>query len=231
MAIPTASLAQRPTDKVTENNDPTSTVNGRANTDAAINKEVNGKMNGHANGPLSIVTASPKVSIDTSGSPTTMNNDDTDAPINEKVNGQMNGNANGHAAPLSTAGAPPKTSVDTSGSSAATNSDDRPVDFTGDVNTNNEIPSQETLKSVEDMPLLDKEGKTVPFKSLYSGPNGTRRVLVIFIRHFFCGVSLYILNFGHLLHMFRLSISKNRTDTSQTELSRVSPNPHSFYHP
>ncbi|KAM3074207.1 hypothetical protein ACMFMG_002972 [Clarireedia jacksonii] len=76
----------------------------------------------------------------------------------------------------------PKTSIDTTHRTV-----DNTVEFAGDVSTNNEIPSQEVLKKVEGMLVLDKDGKTRPFKSLYSGPNVARRVLVIFIRHFFCG--------------------------------------------
>jgi hypothetical protein len=85
---------------------------------------------------------------------------------------------------------PPKTSIDTSGASNSNHTDgvDNTADFNGDVNTNNEIPSQEVLSRVEDMNLLDQDGKTIPFKHLYSGPNVARRVLIIFIRHFFCGV-------------------------------------------
>jgi hypothetical protein len=77
----------------------------------------------------------------------------------------------------------PKTSIDTEHHTV-----DNTVEFAGDVNTNNEIPSQEVLRKVESMLVLDKDGKTRPFKTLYSGPNVARRVLIIFIRHFFCGV-------------------------------------------
>lgn len=66
----------------------------------------------------------------------------------------------------------------------------RPKDFEGEISTNNEIPSQATLKKIEDYIVLDGHGKSHTFKSLYSGPNSSRRVLIIFIRHFFCGVSL-----------------------------------------
>ncbi|ESZ91663.1 hypothetical protein SBOR_7961 [Sclerotinia borealis F-4128] len=58
---------------------------------------------------------------------------------------------------------PPKTSIDTS-----LNSVDPSAEFVGDINTNNDLPSQAMLKRVE-------------------GPNVARRVLIIFIRHFFCG--------------------------------------------
>ncbi|OWO99441.1 hypothetical protein B2J93_3882 [Marssonina coronariae] len=61
------------------------------------------------------------------------------------------------------------------------------ADFAGDVDTNNEIPSQAMLSSVENISILDQEGRAIPFKSLYTGPNVARRVLVIFIRHFYCG--------------------------------------------
>ncbi|KAG9232836.1 hypothetical protein BJ875DRAFT_66597 [Amylocarpus encephaloides] len=60
-------------------------------------------------------------------------------------------------------------------------------EFAGEVDTNDKIPSEELLHTVEGLVLLDKDGKTVPFKDLYNGPNVARRVLVIFIRHFFCG--------------------------------------------
>jgi hypothetical protein len=58
----------------------------------------------------------------------------------------------------------------------------------GEVNTNDEIPSQEILNKIGDLVVLNQDGKAVPFRSLYSGPNVARRVLIIFIRHFFCGV-------------------------------------------
>jgi hypothetical protein len=52
-----------------------------------------------------------------------------------------------------------------------------------------QLPSAETCHQVGNYTVLDREGSTVPFKDLYSGADSTRRVLVIFIRHFFCGVS------------------------------------------
>lgn len=64
----------------------------------------------------------------------------------------------------------------------------KPGDFEGTVQTTNEIPSPETLKKIEDFLVLDRHGKSHAFKTLYSGTNVARRVLVIFIRHFFCGV-------------------------------------------
>lgn len=65
-----------------------------------------------------------------------------------------------------------------------------PLDFHGTVNTNNELPTPETLAKIGDYMLLDRDGKSHPFRSLYSGKHVARRVLIIFVRHFFCGVRL-----------------------------------------
>ena len=64
----------------------------------------------------------------------------------------------------------------------------KPEDFEGELATNNEIPSPETLRKIENYLVLDRHGKSHPFKTLYTGSNVARRVLVIFVRHFFCGV-------------------------------------------
>lgn len=64
-----------------------------------------------------------------------------------------------------------------------------PPDFQGEVLSNNELPSPETIRRIGDYIVLDRHGKTHTFKSLYTGRNVARRVLIIFVRHFFCGVS------------------------------------------
>ncbi|RYO94049.1 hypothetical protein DL762_000797 [Monosporascus cannonballus] len=61
------------------------------------------------------------------------------------------------------------------------------LDFQGEVQTNNDLPSLETLRKIESYTVLDAYGRSHPFKSLYAGRNVARRVLIIFIRHFFCG--------------------------------------------
>ncbi|KAI5467225.1 AhpC/TSA antioxidant enzyme-domain-containing protein [Mariannaea sp. PMI_226] len=63
----------------------------------------------------------------------------------------------------------------------------QPEDFDGELATNNELPSRETLRKIEDYVVLDRHGKTHTFKSLHTGSNVARRVLIIFVRHFFCG--------------------------------------------
>ena len=62
-------------------------------------------------------------------------------------------------------------------------------DFKGDVKVNDHPPTKEDLERVAMLPVLDVNKKSHTFKSLWADDeNGSRRVLVIFIRHFFCGV-------------------------------------------
>jgi hypothetical protein len=48
------------------------------------------------------------------------------------------------------------------------------------------IPSVETLEAAGDLAIKDEHGKAIPFKSVYEGQTG--RQLIVFIRHFYCGV-------------------------------------------
>lgn len=64
------------------------------------------------------------------------------------------------------------------------------ADFQGEVVTNDELPSAETIRRIENYIVLDRHGKTHTFRSLYTGRSVARRVLLVFVRHFFCGVSL-----------------------------------------
>ena len=84
-----------------------------------------------------------------------------------------------------TTATPPKISLDISSRNS-----EPAIDFAGDVDTNNVLPTQALLSKIEAYPVLDRDGKSIPFKSLYTGPNVTRRVLLIFVRHFYCGVRL-----------------------------------------
>ncbi|KAI1336811.1 AhpC/TSA antioxidant enzyme-domain-containing protein [Xylariaceae sp. FL0016] len=69
----------------------------------------------------------------------------------------------------------------------AATDDVNPPDFQGEVQTDNRLPTEKTLQTVENYTVLDHDGKSHTFKSLYAGRNVARRVLIIFIRHFFCG--------------------------------------------
>lgn len=80
------------------------------------------------------------------------------------------------------AGASPRPSVQTQ-----FDDDGVQEDFHGEVVTNDELPSAETIRRIENYIVLDRHGKTHPFRSLYTGRSVARRVLIVFVRHFFCG--------------------------------------------
>jgi hypothetical protein len=61
-------------------------------------------------------------------------------------------------------------------------------EFEGTAHVNNDIPSKKDLSKVEDLLVLDAQGQSRPFKELYQAPHVASRQLIIFIRHFFCGV-------------------------------------------
>ena len=75
-----------------------------------------------------------------------------------------------------------------------TASEETSLDFKGDVDVNDNPPSQKDLDRAAELAVLDTKGQPHAFKSLYS-QEGSRRTLIIFIRHFFCGVSSRINNF------------------------------------
>jgi hypothetical protein len=62
-------------------------------------------------------------------------------------------------------------------------------EFEGTVDANNDIPTAKDLSRVADLLVLDARGQSRPFKELYQAPLVAPRQLIIFIRHFFCGVS------------------------------------------
>lgn len=73
---------------------------------------------------------------------------------------------------------------------------DPSADFKGDIKVNNKAPTKEQLEKVADIPVLDVNKKSHTFKSLYAdNEHGPRRVLVVFVRHFFCGVGSPSLRF------------------------------------
>lgn len=52
-----------------------------------------------------------------------------------------------------------------------------------------EPPDPRVLGEVGDVLIKDEEGKEIPLKSLYMDKPGDERQLLIFVRHFHCGVS------------------------------------------
>lgn len=66
---------------------------------------------------------------------------------------------------------------------------DPTAEFSGTVKVSQKAPSKSHIAKIGDLPLLNSQGQTFTFKSLHSDPsNPHKRVLVIFVRHFFCGV-------------------------------------------
>ncbi|KAF2122693.1 AhpC/TSA antioxidant enzyme-domain-containing protein [Lophiotrema nucula] len=61
------------------------------------------------------------------------------------------------------------------------------LDFAGNVDVNDELPDEKTMKKVDDTLVLDANRVSRPFSDLYRGPGVAPRQLIIFIRHFFCG--------------------------------------------
>jgi hypothetical protein len=58
------------------------------------------------------------------------------------------------------------------------------------VQSPGKAPSQEALDRAGDVSIFDAEGNSRPFRSLYEGPRAIgEQQLIIFVRHFFCGVS------------------------------------------
>lgn len=83
-----------------------------------------------------------------------------------------------------------------------------------DIQVDNELPSLDILAKIQDYPVLDVDGKSIPFKSIYTGPNVARRVLVIFVRHFYCGVSYSpLLVFIFMLKKMKLTMNRTAKNT------------------
>ena len=71
------------------------------------------------------------------------------------------------------------------------------LDFQGDVLVSNDIPTQADLDKCADLLVLDAQGTSRPFRTLYTGEGVAPRQLIIFVRHFFCGVSiLFLMPYG-----------------------------------
>ena len=64
-------------------------------------------------------------------------------------------------------------------------------EFTGSIKVSQNAPTTAELRKVAELPLLTAQRESIPFKSLYTSEHDGRRVLIIFIRHFFCGVRAF----------------------------------------
>ncbi|KAK4670217.1 uncharacterized protein QC763_209740 [Podospora pseudopauciseta] len=73
------------------------------------------------------------------------------------------------------------------GNSTADIDTTNPLDFSEDVSADNSLPTLATLKRIDNYIVLDRNGKSHTFRSLYTGRHVARRVLLVFVRHFYCG--------------------------------------------
>lgn len=60
-------------------------------------------------------------------------------------------------------------------------------EFKGDIKVDDTLPDKKMLDKADGLTVWDENKKQHSFKSLYANKG---RVLVVFIRHFFCGVRL-----------------------------------------
>lgn len=58
-----------------------------------------------------------------------------------------------------------------------------------DDNAHRALPDKQTVEAAGELLIKDEKGTEIPFKSLYSDKPADERQLIIFVRHFFCGVS------------------------------------------
>lgn len=59
-----------------------------------------------------------------------------------------------------------------------------------DPNAHRALPSEKTVADAGEILIKDKDGNQLALKSVWSGKAQNERQLIIFIRHFFCGVRL-----------------------------------------
>jgi hypothetical protein len=64
---------------------------------------------------------------------------------------------------------------------------DPELDFTGNIDVNDDIPTATDLSRIDSLLVLDSKGQSRPFGELYKGTGVAPRQLIIFVRHFFCG--------------------------------------------
>lgn len=56
------------------------------------------------------------------------------------------------------------------------------------------LPEKKTVETAGEHLIKDEKGNEIAFKSLYTDKPAGERQLIVFVRHFFCGVSLFLWN-------------------------------------
>ncbi|KAK0671784.1 AhpC/TSA antioxidant enzyme-domain-containing protein [Cercophora samala] len=88
-----------------------------------------------------------------------------------------NGGGSGSSVKSTDRNGPGTTDIDTT----------NPLDFSENVAADNSLPTLATLRKIDNYIVLDRNGKSHTFRSLYTGRHVARRVLLVFVRHFYCG--------------------------------------------
>jgi hypothetical protein len=99
------------------------------------------------------------------------------------------------------------------------------LDFEGDVKVTNDLPSKDMLARCTDLVVLDSKGQSHTFESLYHGEAAASRQLIIFVRHFFCGVSLWFewLQYCNVVAWMLTDVHKNCQEYLRTLSSSITP--------
>ena len=86
-------------------------------------------------------------------------------------------------------------------------------DFKGDIKVDDKLPTRKELDRAGDIEVFDKDKKAYKFSDLYSNTDGDKKhtYIIIFIRHFFCGVC-----HSSRPHFSTLSINLTSSSTSRT---------------
>jgi len=73
-----------------------------------------------------------------------------------------------------------------------------------DIELSDDCPSRDTLAEAGKLPIYDADGSSRPFSSLYEGELAIgEQQLIIFVRHFFCGVRKKIFFFFFFRRPFK----------------------------
>jgi hypothetical protein len=101
-------------------------------------------------------------------------------------------------------------------------SDEMFEQFNDQIQISDNLPDAASMEAAGEIPIFDSEGNSRPFKSIYSGDLAIgEQQMVLFVRHFFCGVSLA-----------RFSIyNKSHRTNSSTGVSSVHQSPLQEHHP
>ncbi|KAF2269770.1 hypothetical protein CC78DRAFT_452944 [Lojkania enalia] len=109
------------------------------------------------------------------------------APSTEPTPPPLQGDSQGNPKVSTSVDTPNTTSPPFSPSSTTPVLEKEELDFSGNVDVNDDLPTEKMMKQADNLHVLDAEGVSRPFKELYSAAGVAPRQLIIFVRHFFCG--------------------------------------------